>query len=91
MAIEDSQALMGRAAYTVEEFCAAYRISRSRLYQYWSAGTGPRFFRNGNRKLVTLESAVEWLRDREAAATRTTSSRSSDPSNGPKRDARIPH
>ena len=29
-----------RAAYTIAEFCAAHRISRSKLYELWAAGVG---------------------------------------------------
>jgi hypothetical protein len=31
------------AAYTIDEFCNAHRISRSKLYELWSRGKGPRF------------------------------------------------
>jgi hypothetical protein len=49
-----------RAAYTVSEFCAAHRISRSKLYELWASGNGPRFISVGNKRIITLEAAAEW-------------------------------
>jgi hypothetical protein len=57
-----------RAAFTVEEFCDAYRISRSQLYKMWKAGTGPRFMCVGVKKLITNEAAADWRRMCETAA-----------------------
>jgi hypothetical protein len=50
----------GRAAFTVSEFCDAHRISRSKLYQLWSAGRGPRFIQIGTKKIITTEAAATW-------------------------------
>jgi hypothetical protein len=58
----------GHAAYTISEFCAAYRLSRSKLYQLWTAGIGPRFFRVGAKILISNDAAVDWRREREAEA-----------------------
>ena len=55
-----------RAAYTVNEFCDAHRISRSKLYELWSAGVGPRFIRVGTKKIITNEAAADWRREGEA-------------------------
>jgi hypothetical protein len=57
----------GRAAYTVSEFCDAHRISRSKLYQLWSADLGPRFIQIGTKKIITTEAAANWRRAGEAA------------------------
>jgi len=51
--------------FTVAEFCAAHRISRSLLYLEWKAGTGPRFLRVGTRILITREAAAQWRVERE--------------------------
>jgi hypothetical protein len=51
-----------RAAYTVSEFCDAHRISRSKLYQLWSARLGPRFILIGTKKIITTEAAANWRR-----------------------------
>jgi len=58
----------GRAAYTVNEFCDAHRISRSKLYELWSAGVGPRFIQVGTKKIITNEAAADWRRQGEAAS-----------------------
>jgi hypothetical protein len=58
----------GRAAYTVSEFCDAHRISRSKLYELWAAGVGPRFVRIGTKKIITIEAAADWRREGEAAS-----------------------
>ena len=58
----------GRAAYTVNEFCDAHRISRSKLYELWSAGIGPRFIQVGTKKIITNEAAADWRRAGEAAS-----------------------
>lgn len=57
-----------RRAYAVREFCEAYRISRSALYDEWRRGTGPRTIKVGKRTLVSVEAADEWRRAKEAAA-----------------------
>jgi hypothetical protein len=57
-----------RAAFTVAEFCAAHRVSRSSLYKAWAQGTGPRYLRNGKKVLITIEAARDWRREREAAS-----------------------
>jgi len=57
----------GRAAYTVSEFCDAHRISRSKLYQLWTTGLGPRFIQIGTKKIITTEAAANWRRAGESA------------------------
>jgi len=56
------------AAYTVAEFCQAYRISRSKLYQLWDADIGPRVLKIGAKILITIDAARDWQREREAAS-----------------------
>jgi hypothetical protein len=60
--------LTAYAAYTVAEFCTAHRISRSKLYQLWRAGAGPRVIRVRTKILITNEAAADWRRACEAAA-----------------------
>ena len=57
-----------RAAYSIAEFCEAHRISRSKLYQLWGAGIGPRFMKVGVRGLISIEAAAEWRSEREQAS-----------------------
>jgi predicted DNA-binding transcriptional regulator AlpA len=65
---EDGAQGLHRAALTVAEFCAAYRISRSALYQLWAQGIGPKYFKIGVKILISIEAADQWRREREAAA-----------------------
>jgi hypothetical protein len=55
-------------AFTVDEFCRLHRISRASLYNYWNAGVGPKVMRVGSRRLISIEAAREWRRQREAEA-----------------------
>lgn len=61
-----------RAAFTVAEFCEANRISRAGLYNAWRDGQGPRFFKLGARRLITVEAAREWRSRLEAEADSAT-------------------
>jgi predicted DNA-binding transcriptional regulator AlpA len=58
--------VMSVVVYTVAEFCAAHKISRSKLYELWRAGIGPRRVKVGAKSLITGESAYEWRRQLEA-------------------------
>jgi hypothetical protein len=52
--------------YTVLEFCTAHKISRSKLYELWRAGIGPRSIKIGTRTLIPAGAACEWRRQLEA-------------------------
>ena len=45
--MSDSNYLPHEPSYTVSEFCAAERICRVALYEFWKQGKGPRFYMNG--------------------------------------------
>ena len=63
---------MALAAYTIPEFCKAYRLSRSQYYTMKLAGIGPVEMRVGGRKrLISFEAAAEWQRQREGKAARS--------------------
>jgi hypothetical protein len=53
--------------YTVAEFCAAHKLSRSKLYQLWRSGLGPRSIKIGSKNLITAEAARDWRRQLELA------------------------
>jgi predicted DNA-binding transcriptional regulator AlpA len=53
-------------AYTVDEFCHLFRISRSGIYALWRAGRGPRVFRFGRATRISADAALEWVAQREA-------------------------
>jgi hypothetical protein len=67
MSLDHSPVQQGDAkpVYTVAEFCSAHRISRSKLYQLWLAGEGPRVIVVGTRKLISTEAAAAWRSTRE--------------------------
>ena len=72
MSLEHSPARqkVTRAAFTIDEFCEAHRISRGALYGMWRAGTGPKFMLVGEadgKRIITNEAAAEWRRERQAA------------------------
>jgi hypothetical protein len=54
---------------TINEFCAAEKISRAKLYEEWSGGRGPRFYYVGSHRRISHEARIEWRRGLEAAAT----------------------
>lgn len=54
-------------AYTIAEFCEAYRFGRTQYFQMKRRGLGPREMRVGRRVVISKEAAADWQRDREAA------------------------
>ena len=58
-------------SYTVNEFCAAERISRSMLYKMWAAGYGPDFYLVGVTRRITHRARIDFQRQREAAAAKS--------------------
>ena len=63
-----SLAYDSRAAYTINEFCVAHRISRSKFYQLIDAGLAPRTMRIGTKVLISHEAAADWRASLEAAS-----------------------
>lgn len=55
-------------AFSIGEFCKRHSISRNGLYRLWATGKGPRVMVAGRRRLISVEAAAEWRRDRERAA-----------------------
>jgi hypothetical protein len=60
-------AVTGRKASSIDEFCRDHGISRAMFYKLQRAGLGPRVMVVGTRKLVSIEAAAAWRRDRESA------------------------
>jgi hypothetical protein len=56
-------------SYTVDELCAAERISRVALYELWKLGQGPRYWQNGRRRIITHNARLDWQRERELAVS----------------------
>lgn len=65
---------MEQAVYTVQEYCAAEKVSRSKLYQEWASGQGVEFYRRGNKILISHEAMVRHREklEKEALAERET-------------------
>lgn len=59
---------MDRVVFTIPEFCKAFRISRSHLYNLIGRGEGPAFFKAGRRTLISCDSAAAWARRMEELA-----------------------
>ena len=59
---------MGKAAFSVAEFCREHGISRGLFYNMLREGRGPRVIKAGRRTLISREAAEEWRRRMEAAA-----------------------
>jgi hypothetical protein len=54
-----------RAAFTVQEFCEAHRISQAKYYEMKKEGWGPVEMEVGRRRLISYEAASVWRRERE--------------------------
>lgn len=60
---------MQNEVFSVAQFCAAYSVSRAKLYQILKAGTGPATFKLGRKTLISREAAEKWLRTIESAGS----------------------
>ena len=56
------------AAFSIDEFCRAHRISPSMYFKLRAQGLGPVEMIVGTRRLVSAEAAAAWRRQREAPA-----------------------
>jgi hypothetical protein len=63
----DGPPVAPEGAFTIDEFCRAFRLSRSMFYKLRSQGLGPKVMAAG-KPLVSYAAAAEWRRAREAAA-----------------------
>ena len=62
-------------SFTINEFCAAEKISRSFFYKLDSQGKAPRTFDVGNTRRISRDAYVAWRAEREAAAPLTDARR----------------
>jgi hypothetical protein len=70
---------MEQAVYTIPEYCAAEKTSRSTVYAEWARGEGVEFFRRGNKILISHDARV---RHRERLERKTREERESSQING---------
>jgi hypothetical protein len=62
-----AQAGLLEGAFTVDEFCRAFKISRSMFYKLRKNGEGP-VVMDAGKPLISYAAAAEWRRKREAAS-----------------------
>jgi len=55
------------SAKSIDEFCAANRISRSMYYKLRSQGRAPREMKIGARAIISNEAEADWHRRMEVA------------------------
>jgi hypothetical protein len=53
--------------YTVTEFARAHNISVAHFYALRKRGLGPREMVLGRRRLISVDAAADWRREREQA------------------------
>jgi hypothetical protein len=58
--------VIGKKAYSIDEFCQTHGISRAFYYKLRSAGKGPVEMEVGARRLISDESGAAWRKQREA-------------------------
>jgi predicted DNA-binding transcriptional regulator AlpA len=56
-----------KSALTLNEFCASHSITRATFYRLEKAGAGPIVMNVGGLRLVSVEAAEAWRRQREQA------------------------
>jgi len=54
--------------YSIQEFCAAVGISLSFFYELKKAGLAPRAMKLGTRRIISVEEAQKWCRERTEAS-----------------------
>lgn len=59
---------MEKQAFTLAEFCVAYKISRGRLHELERAGLAPKTYRIASKPYVSMSAAHEWQRLMESGA-----------------------
>jgi hypothetical protein len=61
-----------QAVYTIPEYCAVEKVSRSKVYDEWRRGVGVEFYRRGKKILISHEARVRHRErlEREAAAAK---------------------
>lgn len=58
----------GSAAFSVDQFCVMYGVSRTFVYSMWKRGIGPRAMKVGRRTLISAEAAADWRSKLEGGA-----------------------
>lgn len=69
-----------RTAYSIPEFCEAYRISQMTFFRLKRTGRGPNVMKIGKRTLISVEASEAWRRSCEAKTITATKRALSAPS-----------
>jgi predicted DNA-binding transcriptional regulator AlpA len=56
--------------YSIQEFCTAVGISVSYFYELKQAGLAPRAMKLGTRRIISVEEAQKWCRERTEASAK---------------------
>lgn len=59
---------MDKQAFTIPEFCQAFKISRGRFHELQQAGLAPSIYRIASKPYISLAAAQEWQRRMEQGA-----------------------
>mgnify|MGYP000453944783 CR=1 FL=1 len=59
---------MEKQAFTLAEFCEAYKVSRGRLHELEQVGLAPKTYRIASKPYVSLRAAQEWQKRMESGA-----------------------
>ena len=54
-----------KLAFSIPEFCAAVKVSRTTFYALEAEGKAPVTFNAGRRRLISVDAARVWVSDRE--------------------------
>ena len=68
-AARNSSTFITDPSLTIQQFCAAEKMSRAMIYALWKVGKGPRYFYVGTHRRISAEARREWRRLLEAEAT----------------------
>jgi len=75
-AARNSPTLITDPSLTIQEFCAAEKVSRPMIYALWKAGKGPRYYYVGTHRRISAEARREWRQRLEAEATHSAAAAS---------------
>jgi hypothetical protein len=56
------------ATYSIKTFCQTHNVSESQYFILRKAGLGPAEMKIGRRRIISVESAADWRRERERDA-----------------------
>ena len=55
-------------SFTIQEFCAAEKISRAFFYKLQSQGKAPQTYSLGSNRRISRDAYLEWRHERETEA-----------------------